>query len=301
MTGTLWYSTDMRTSVQDRYFELAVREDAAIDALLSMDDAARRALGLNEVLQSSGAVDSDGNRVPRAAVKVLNQTDTVLEVRIDGYIWSGVLWDIQQQIRDFGKTPESLIVRIASGGGSAFAGYAIFNYLRTLKSEVTTVADGLAASAAALIFLAGNKRLVAPYMAQIMFHHALSFIDILVRGYKETLEKVDTEEPKRQILQILQNLDDDITDLMVAKTAMDAEKADAIMVEERFINRKEALELGIATGVDEDPGNEGDKDKEENSESSAGGLPAEKEADAAAAIPFDAAELADCIFGGDIQ
>ena len=56
------------------------------------------------------------------------------------------------------KDKENITVHINSGGGDLYAGLAIYNRLKALKGTVTTINDGLAASAASLIFQAGDVR-----------------------------------------------------------------------------------------------------------------------------------------------
>lgn len=56
------------------------------------------------------------------------------------------------------KDKSNITVHINSGGGDLYAGLAIYNRLKALKGTVTTVNDGLAASAASLIFQAGDIR-----------------------------------------------------------------------------------------------------------------------------------------------
>lgn len=56
------------------------------------------------------------------------------------------------------KDKSQITVHINSGGGDLYAGLAIYNRLKNVKGTVTTVNDGLAASAASLIFQAGNVR-----------------------------------------------------------------------------------------------------------------------------------------------
>lgn len=52
-------------------------------------------------------------------------------------------------------------VRINSAGGNSLEGIAIFEALRNFRGRLTTVNEGLAGSAAALIFTAGDRRLMA--------------------------------------------------------------------------------------------------------------------------------------------
>lgn len=56
------------------------------------------------------------------------------------------------------KDKSNITVHINSGGGDLYAGLAIYNRLKGVKGTVTTINDGMAASAASLIFQAGNVR-----------------------------------------------------------------------------------------------------------------------------------------------
>ena len=55
---------------------------------------------------------------------------------------------------------DSITVHINSVGGDMYAGIAIYNRLKGLAANVTTINDGLAASAGSLIFMAGDTRKV---------------------------------------------------------------------------------------------------------------------------------------------
>lgn len=55
------------------------------------------------------------------------------------------------------KPKDTLTVRINSPGGDLFDGIAIYNYLRTLKAKVNARVDGVAASAATIIAMAGDR------------------------------------------------------------------------------------------------------------------------------------------------
>lgn len=60
-------------------------------------------------------------------------------------------------------------LHINSGGGDAFAGIAIYNILKRHNGKITTYIDGLAASAASVIALAGDV-VKMPKSAQLMVH-----------------------------------------------------------------------------------------------------------------------------------
>lgn len=70
---------------------------------------------------------------------------------------------------------ESITVHINSVGGDMYAGIAIYNRLKGLAANVTTVNDGLAASAGSLIFMAGDTRKVNAG-SNLMIHGAAGFL-----------------------------------------------------------------------------------------------------------------------------
>lgn len=53
-----------------------------------------------------------------------------------------------------------LYIHINSPGGVVYCGFAIYDYLKSLDIPIITIAEGIAASAASVIFLAGNRRVV---------------------------------------------------------------------------------------------------------------------------------------------
>lgn len=73
------------------------------------------------------------------------------------------------------KTKKNVTVRINSVGGDLYAGITICNRLSQLPGNVTTIVDGLAASAASIILQGGKTRLVFPG-SQVMIHGASSFL-----------------------------------------------------------------------------------------------------------------------------
>ena len=79
----------------------------------------------------------------------------------DIYLIGEVGWEVtlESVIKSVENTDKSkpLNVHIHSGGGSVYDGLAIYNYFKTLEQGVNTISNGLVASIASIIFLAGNK------------------------------------------------------------------------------------------------------------------------------------------------
>ncbi|MFJ8453319.1 head maturation protease, ClpP-related [Bacillus paramycoides] len=79
---------------------------------------------------------------------------------------------------------DEIELHIHSGGGDAFEGIAICNYLRSHKAQVTAVVDGIAASAASLIAMGADK-IIMPSNTTMMVHRASTY----AYGNADSLEK----------------------------------------------------------------------------------------------------------------
>src|SRR4051812_38295847 len=90
--------------------------------------------------------------------------------------------DVAMALAEHG--PGDVTVRINSPGGNAVDGVAIYSLLRAHSGEVTTVVDGVAASAASLIFMAGAKREIRGG-AMVMIH------DVMTRTFGNAAEHIE--------------------------------------------------------------------------------------------------------------
>ena len=138
-------------------------------------------------------------------------------------------------------------LRINSPGGMLFEGVALYNQLKN-KGLVAQV-DGMAFSAASLLFLAGESRVIATG-AQLLVHQCWS----MVVGNADDLTKAATEQGK---------LDAVLADIYAANAnkQLDAAFFAALMREDRLMDAAEAAKLFLATEA------ESDRDSEDNSSS----------------------------------
>jgi len=101
--------------------------------------------------------------------------------------------EFAEQLQELSKEYKTINVRINSGGGSIFEGIAIYNLIKQSKCEINTYIDGIAASMASVITLAGKKIYMSKY-ARLMIHRPSGFAD----GDSETLveyaKQMDTLE-----------------------------------------------------------------------------------------------------------
>lgn len=110
-------------------------------------------------------------------LQIKNFTETSADLYFYGDIvssWWGA-WDDTDQypsaVRDFLNEAKGkdLNIYINSGGGAVFAGMAIYNMLKRHEGFKTVYVDGLAASIASVIALAGDK-VIIPANAYFMIH-----------------------------------------------------------------------------------------------------------------------------------
>lgn len=130
---------------------------------------------------------------------------------------------------------DQINVRINSPGGLVFDGYAIYNALIAHKANVTVYIDGLAASIASVIAMAGDEIIMAEN-AQMMIHMPEAGMR---GGAKDLRDQAD----------VLDQLTKSITDIYVARTKMKAGDVTLMMEQETWMNATVALEKGFITKV----------------------------------------------------
>ena len=115
-------------------------------------------------------------------LQVKNATDSSADLYFYGDIvssWWGA-WTDEDQYPDSVKnflsehSGKDLNIYINSGGGSVFAGLAIYNMLKRHSGFKTVYVDGLAASIASVIAMAGDK-VVMPKSSMLMIHKPWSY------------------------------------------------------------------------------------------------------------------------------
>jgi ATP-dependent Clp endopeptidase proteolytic subunit ClpP len=123
-------------------------------------------------------------------------------------------------------------VRINSPGGDVFDGMAMYNTLKQYgRGKVTIIVDGLAASAAGMIALAGDE-IQAPETASIMLHEAWGGIV----GNKREMRKFADE---------LDKVDGQLMSIIKAKSTKNAKETLAAFENELWLTGSEAVEWGF--------------------------------------------------------
>ena len=134
------------------------------------------------------------------------------------------------------------LVRINSPGGSVFEGFSMFNQLRQYPGLVDTETDALAASAAALVFLAGTNREMSEIGAQVMIHEAWNFV--MMAGNKREMRDFFDRQ-----FALLDRVDTDIAKVISRVSALSEADAMKAMEAETWYSAAEAVDAGIATAI----------------------------------------------------
>ncbi len=127
----------------------------------------------------------------------------------------------------------NLTVRINSYGGDVAEGLAIYSLLTDFKGHLKTIVDGFACSAASVIFMAGQERVV-PENGLLMIHNAWTE----ARGDSNKMKKVAED---------LEKITQPSLNIYTSKTNLTEKEIKAKMDKEEWITSKEAYEWGFST------------------------------------------------------
>lgn len=126
-------------------------------------------------------------------------------------------------------------VNVNSPGGDFFEGIAIYSLLREHPHNVTVKVMGLAASAASIIAMAGDRVEISS-VGFLMVHNAWA---LAVGNRHDMREAADTLEP----------FDDAMAELYAARAGVDKAEAAGWMDKETWFNGNQAIEAGLADAL----------------------------------------------------
>lgn len=145
---------------------------------------------------------------------------------------------IQDKLSAMGNISQ-INVHINSPGGSVFAGQAIHNMLRQHAANVTIYIDGLAASIASVIAMAGNK-IVMPPGAMMMIHNPL----LSLWGSYEAAEM-------REMANVLDKIKESLVATYLSrKTNKSKDEIVAIMDKTTWLTAADAVKDGFADEIE---------------------------------------------------
>lgn len=170
-----------------------------------------------------------------------DQPDTISifdVIGIDGWTGEGVTAKrIGGALRSIGGKP--VTVSINSPGGDMFEGLAIYNLLREHPAEVTVKVMGLAASAASIIAMAGD-RIEVGLGSFLMIHNAWGAV-------------IGNRHDWRAAADVFEQYDAAMADIYAARTGQPVKDIARMMDAESFIGASDAVKKGFADGTFNDP------------------------------------------------
>jgi ATP-dependent Clp endopeptidase proteolytic subunit ClpP len=150
-----------------------------------------------------------------------------------------LLHDLDQRLRTVSTTFEDykphIKLHINSFGGSLFAGMAVVDTIRNLKSDVYTYIDGAAASAATIISVVGKKRSIGKN--SMMLIHQLS-----TSAYGKFSELEDDMENNKRLMQSIKNI-------YKQYTKVPMKKLDEILKHDIWFDAATCLEYGLVDEI----------------------------------------------------
>lgn len=130
---------------------------------------------------------------------------------------------------------DTINVHINSYGGEVAEGLAIYNQLKNHKARIRTVCDGFACSAASVVFMAGDERVMNP-ASLLMIHNAWSS----ATGNADELRKAADD---------LEAISDAAAAAYRAKVNISEEELTALLKNESWIKPPDAVTWGFATEI----------------------------------------------------
>ena len=160
-------------------------------------------------------------------------------LRLDGEIASESWWGDEVTPKMFmGELAEcsgDITVWINSPGGDVVAGSQIYTALKEHNGQVTVKIDGIAASAASVIAMAGDFVYMSP-TSLLMIHDPMT----IAMGDEGTME---------QAIAILRECKESIINAYSLKTGISRAKISRLMSDETWMNAKKAVELWFADKI----------------------------------------------------
>lgn len=130
---------------------------------------------------------------------------------------------------------DDITVWINSPGGDCVAAAQIYNMLSNYSGKVTVKIDGIAASAASVIAMAGDAVLVSP-VSMMMIHNPA------------TIAWGDSAEMQKAVA-MLEEVKESIINAYEIKTGLDRKKLSKLMDAETWMDANSAIEMGFADEI----------------------------------------------------
>lgn len=161
------------------------------------------------------------------------------EIQCIGEITDELVYSLILQLRylQTDNSKEEIVIHINSPGGEVASGLALYDVMKAISCPVKTICEGTAASMAAILFLAGDKREMLPH-AKVMIHDPL--IHGNIGGNALQIERISKDLLKtREIIgTIIAEHTGKTLDEVYEKTAVDS-----------YFDAEECIKWGLTDGI----------------------------------------------------
>lgn len=176
---------------------------------------------------------------PRAWFSAKKVNEATAEIAIYDEIGSfGIRAEaFRDQLKALGDVKD-ITLRINSPGGDVFDGLAIYNMLNRHKAQIHVTIDGIAASMASVIAMAGDTRTM-PKNAMMMIHNPWGVV-------------IGNADDMRDIADALDKIKSGMVTAYAARAKIPTDGIAAMMSDETWLTAEEALDAGFASAIGDD-------------------------------------------------
>ena len=176
--------------------------------------------------------------------KIVDKADSTPEILVYGEISdSGSLLSETVGSSDFARALSDLngsdvTVRVNSCGGDVFAATAMYNSLKSHNGKVTVIVDGLAASAASIVVMAGTE-VIMPANSLMMIHNPMA-----------GLNDYYTADDLSKQAETLEKVKESIITAYLSRAHVSKETLARMMDNETWLDAQECVDFGFADRVE---------------------------------------------------
>lgn len=170
----------------------------------------------------------------RAAAKDGKPASAEIEIYDEVGFWGIRAADFIRDLRAMGEV-DAITLNINSPGGEVFDGLAIYNVLNRHPAQVTARIDGIAASIASVIAMAGDE-VVMPDNAMMMIHDPTGLV-------------IGTAEDMRDLAETLDKVKGSLVAAYRNKTGLEEDEIGALMAAETWLTASEAKAKGFCDRI----------------------------------------------------
>jgi ATP-dependent Clp protease, protease subunit len=169
------------------------------------------------------------------SIKALSEDSAEIFIYDEIGLWGITAKDFIDELKKV--SAKNITLRINSPGGDVFDGLAIYNALKRHAAQVSVTVDGIAASMASVVAMAGDK-ISMPENAMMMIHDPWGFA-------------IGSADEMRDLAEVIDKINSGLISTYVNKSGKSAEEISALMSDETWLTAKEALDLGLADEIAE--------------------------------------------------